>query len=300
MRFTGRFLSWAFAGAIFCRSTFAVAADDSAQPYPACDHTPTPGDVAGAKGAFDAGQASFNEADYDRAINYWEDAYRRDCTAHVLLLNLARAYELNEQKHRAVNALQTYLARNPSSSDKSQIDRRIDKLQEQIKAETPVAPVATAGTGTAPVAPGTTPVVPTTTTPTTPPPSSDATPSSGGSRSLVPLFVAGGGGAIAIVGAVLHFSAASDLNHYEQICPDRKCSAANANVESQANSARTRADIGGGVAFAGLGILAGGVIWYFLEKPSSASASTTPRSFTARVAPAVVPGYGGLSVTGNF
>jgi tetratricopeptide (TPR) repeat protein len=299
MRFTGRFLSWAFAGAIFCRSTFAVAADDTVQQYPACDHTPTPGDVAGAKGAFDAGQASFNEADYDRAINYWEDAYRRDCTAHVLLLNLARAYELNEQKHRAVNALQTYLARNPNSSDKSQIDRRIDKLQEQIKAETPVAPVAAAGTGPAPVAPGTVPVA-SATTPTTPPPSSEIAPSSGGSRSLVPLFVAGGGGAIAIVGAVLHFSAASDLNHYEQICPNRKCSSANADVESQANSARTRADIGGGVAFAGLGILAGGVIWYFLEKPSSPSASATPRSFTARVAPAVVPGYGGLSVAGEF
>src|SRR5688572_7462764 len=67
------------------------------RPYPECTAEPTESDIAAAKGAFQAGQASFNEADYERAITYWEDAYRRDCTAHALLLNLARAYERSEE-----------------------------------------------------------------------------------------------------------------------------------------------------------------------------------------------------------
>src|SRR3972149_3238348 len=84
-------------------ATAAVASAQTQAPtYPECKNQPTDSDVSAAKGAFQAGQASFNEADYTRAITYWEDAYRRDCTAHALLLNLARAYELNGQKHHAV------------------------------------------------------------------------------------------------------------------------------------------------------------------------------------------------------
>ena len=77
--------------------------------YAQCAHEPTETDLTAAKGAFQAGNASFDEADYPRAIVYWEDAYRRDCTAHALLLNLARAYELNGNKPQAVVALQTYI-----------------------------------------------------------------------------------------------------------------------------------------------------------------------------------------------
>ncbi|HEY6722403.1 MAG TPA: tetratricopeptide repeat protein, partial [Polyangiaceae bacterium] len=113
------------------------AAMAQTRPYPECTAEPTEGDIAAAKGAFQAGQASFNEADYDRAITYWEDAYRRDCTAHALLLNLARAYELKGDKAQAVEALQTFLARKPESPQKDQIERRIVVLNQQIAAEAP-------------------------------------------------------------------------------------------------------------------------------------------------------------------
>src|SRR5882724_6811775 len=134
MRSPVRFSSWVVAAGV-CLFPALASAEDAAKPYPTCDRTPTPGDVSSAKGAFDAGNGSFNEADYDRAITYWEDAYRRDCTAHPLLLNLARAYELNGLKQHAVTALQTFLARVPNSSEENQIKRRIDKLQEQIQSE---------------------------------------------------------------------------------------------------------------------------------------------------------------------
>ncbi|HEX3595043.1 MAG TPA: hypothetical protein VHU80_08080, partial [Polyangiaceae bacterium] len=101
MRSPVRLSSWFIAASLSLAPALA-SAEDAPRPYPACDRTPTQGDVSAAKGAFDAGNGSFNEADYDRAITYWEDAYRRDCTAHPLLLNLARAYELNGQKQHAV------------------------------------------------------------------------------------------------------------------------------------------------------------------------------------------------------
>ena len=71
---------------------------------------PSDSDVTAAKGAFQAGNVSFNEADYDRAILYWEDAYRRDCTATLLLQHLGRAYEGLGNLEQAVIALRTIRA----------------------------------------------------------------------------------------------------------------------------------------------------------------------------------------------
>ena len=47
--------------------------------------------------------------DYATAITYWRDAYRRDCTAHALLLNLARAFELKGDRAEAVNVARDIL-----------------------------------------------------------------------------------------------------------------------------------------------------------------------------------------------
>src|SRR5688572_28194265 len=44
------------------------AAMAQSHPYPECTAEPTESDIAAAKGAFQAGQVSFNEADYDRTI----------------------------------------------------------------------------------------------------------------------------------------------------------------------------------------------------------------------------------------
>ena len=107
--------------------------DNSAEPkpYPPCTTEPDEISMQGAQGAFQAGSASFNEADYTRAIFYWEDAYRRDCTAHAMLKNLARAYELNEQYPHAILALQTYLERTPNSGEEESIQRRIEALERK-------------------------------------------------------------------------------------------------------------------------------------------------------------------------
>ena len=116
-----RVLHSSVVGIVLAAAPLVVLAQQGTKEYPDCAHQPSDSDVSAAKGAFQAGQVSFNEADYDRAITYWEDAYRRDCTAHPMLLNLARAYELNGNPRQAVVSLETYLARNPSSPQRDQM-----------------------------------------------------------------------------------------------------------------------------------------------------------------------------------
>src|SRR4029078_4780750 len=107
---------WVVTGILTLSAAGALAAYSKVS-FPPSTAAPTEADRKAAQGAFAAGQGSFNEADYATAITYWRDASRRDCTAHALLLNLARAYELKSDRAEAVNALETYLQRKPEAPD---------------------------------------------------------------------------------------------------------------------------------------------------------------------------------------
>jgi hypothetical protein len=270
----------------------SVGAEEQVKQYEDCTREPTEGDIAAAKGAFQAGQGSFNEADYPRAITYWEDALRRDCTANALLLNLARAYELYGQKRQAVVALQTYLKREPNSPQRDQINRRIEVLNNQIAAEQPVAqPTATAPTPTA--APTTVPPPPPVETPTE------------GKKPLLPLIVAGAGGVVAIVGGVLYLDGTAKVRDYEDKCPlDPKTDqhVCPLGVDHEAgNSAQTQRTIGAGVFIGGVAVAAGGLIWYVLAEPQSPrTGKRQPAAPRARLAPAVAPGFAGVAFSGRF
>ncbi len=279
-------------GAALLLVAFSAAAEEPVKPYPQCSHQPTEGDVAGAKGAFQAGQASFNEGDYKRAIDYWEDAYRRDCTAHDLLLNLARAYELDDEKHHAVSALETYLARNPSSPQRDQIARRIEVLNEKIGQEASsgagTPPPNTDGEGTAkPVHVG---VV------------KDTEPQ--GKRPITPLIVAGAGGVLFIAGAILYSGASGDAKDAEDACKAaggdgrQNCPA---NIADDGNSARKRQKLWGVVTVVGLAGAVGGTVWYFLSPREKASAQHKPvRIGRPRLEPVLGRGFAGVGVSGAF
>jgi tetratricopeptide (TPR) repeat protein len=283
-----------------------AAAQSAAAPYPPCSRTPTDGEVAAAKGAFQAGQASFNEADYDRAVTYWEDAYRRDCTAHPLLLNLARVYELNNQREKAVVALETYVERNPGSADEAQMRRRVEKLREQIAADAPEREAEPEPAVAPPPEP----------TPEPPPPETTTM-----KRPIWPLVVAGGGAILLGVGAAFYITATSDLNDFEAQCPNRQCDAAltpaelamlspadaereralraaeAAQLVEDGNAARSRQTVGVILGVSGLAIGAAGVVYYFVgPKVPSESARTGVRGLT----PWAGPGTGGLLVSGGF
>lgn len=259
-----------------------TAAAEEVKPFPECTREPTSSDIDAAKAAFQAGNASFNEADYPRAILYWEDAYRRDCTAHALLLNLARAYELNGQREQAVLALETYLTRRPEATDRDSILRRIEVLRETIANEPD--PAQPEPEPAAPIIP------PPTVIPPVLPPASTELPVR---RSWVPLVVAGAGAAVAIVGGVLWADATADVSSIEDRCDgDRQ----NCRLAEEGNDALDRQTGWGIASVVGLGAAAGGVAWYFLQ-PTTVRAAPTSGT---RVMPAVGPGFAGIRLGGAF
>jgi tetratricopeptide (TPR) repeat protein len=271
-------------------------AEEPTKSYPDCGREPTDAEVQAAKGAFDAGNASFNEADYSRAIDYWEDAFRRDCTANPLLLNLARAYELAGRKRQAVVALETYLARRPGSGEKDQINRRVEVLKKKIAEEDAAAaatPTTTDG-GTTPTTTG-----PTTTTPT-------EQPAPRAKRSAGPWIVMGIGGAAAVVGTIGYFSNKQKLDEATKLCDnpntpeveDRGACFTDSAVDD-GNAARTGVTTSAVVFGIGVAAVAGGAIWWYLDGKRVANAQASVPRRTA-IVPLVSPELAGLSVSGSF
>jgi len=281
------------AGVISTCSAAAWGADTKTA-FPPCTTTATEADRKAAQGAFAAGQGSFNESDYSTAITYWRDAYRRDCSAHALLLNLARAYELKGDKAEAVNALETYLQRKPDAADADQIRRRIENLKSQMATEKPVPATTTLPAAAAAVPPP--PVA--SPAPATPPPAPE-TADSGRSRSAVPLIVAGAGGALAIVGALVLAGGASKVKEAEDKCPSRE--SCPPDVAEEGNAGRRQQTTGGVLLGVGVAAAGGGLLWYFLSSPSSDPPPRTAFDLRRPTAsPAVGPGYAGISLGASF
>jgi hypothetical protein len=252
--------------------------------YVECTHEASDTDLTAAKAAFQAGNVSFNEADYPRAILYWEDAFRRDCTAHPLLLNLARAYELNGQKRQAVISLETFLQREPSSTERAQIQRRIEVLKKQLETERAATPVA------APTA-----APPTDTTAPEPAPQAANNAARPKSHQLLPLVVAGVGAAVFVVGGLIYLDGAKKVREFEKDCGTDHTGCPKGYDVDGANAAIKKETTGAVIALVGVPILAGGLIWYFVANAPEKTASVGPK-----VAPLLAPGLYGVSLDARF
>lgn len=269
----------------------AVAfAEEPTKSYPDCGREPTDAEVAAAKGAFQAGNASFNEADYARAIDYWEDAYRRDCTANPLLLNLARAYELAGRKRQAVVSLETFLAREPGSGEKDQINRRVEVLKKKIAEEDAAAAVAP---------------------PPTPPPAASPPPaaepaSPKAKRSPGPWIVIGVGGAVAIVGTLGVISNKKKVDDYAAQCdkpgtPEIEGrSNCDFGIAKKGNDARAALNVSAVVTGVGVAAVAAGFIWLYFDGKRVASAQAQGTLKRPLLTPIVSPQLAGLNLSGAF
>lgn len=261
-----------------------MAEEPATHQYPACANTkPSEVEVNTAKAAFQLGQTSFNEGNYKKAIENWEEALRRDCTANALLLNLARAFELDDQKAQAVVALNTYLAREPGTPQRDQIERRVETLNEQIAAQRAAAPPPT--------------VSATSTSEPPPPPPPEQT----GRRPILPLIVAGAGGALFLGGGLGYLIERGRVADYRDQCPNQRCPSPA--IESDANSAVVLRNVTAGIGVTGLVVGAGGLAWYFLSKPAPSAKSARARerpSLRPEVSPVVGSGFTGVSVSGAF
>ncbi|MBN2196705.1 MAG: hypothetical protein JW751_28105 [Polyangiaceae bacterium] len=267
--------------------TLAAATARAETSYPECAVEPAPEAVEAAQGAFKAGKAAFDEADYQRAINYWLDAYRRDCRAHDLLLNLARAYELRGDKTEAIHALKTYLERKPETSQREQFERRIANLEEPLSAEPTEATALTEASPSLP-SEGERPVV------SSPPPEPPPAPvEERGRKPFAPLIVAGVGGVVAVVGGVLWVGAHRETSdHVDECGQDRDGCPGTAD---EANDSLRMERMWGGLAIGGVVVGAAGTIWF-------AAAPRKPKNRTERsqVSPIIGPSFIGAAVTGRF
>lgn len=258
----------------------ASAADPPPVVYKACEKKPTADDTEAAKGLFAAGKVSYNEADYPKAIQLWRDAFERDCTALLLLQNLANAYEKAGNIPAAITSLETYLARDPQSSEAATVQKRIENMKKARAAATTAPPVASSAPAAA------------TSSPTTPPPTTSPQPQ--GRRPLTPLFVAGGGAILGITGLVLYLGASSenkdDIARAQDACAKLKETCKS--LANETKSSRNRMLITSTIGYVGLAGVAGGLAWYLLSKPEGQTAQV--------LAPSVAPGYAGVSWAGSF
>jgi hypothetical protein len=280
----GLFVSGAL---LFSQSTAWAA--DTKTPFPSCTTTPTEADRKAAQGAFAAGQGSFNEADYSTAITYWRDAYKRDCTAHALLLNLARAYELRGDRGEAVNALESYLQRKPDDSNAEQIRRRIENLKAQSAAAAAPPP----------------PTVPSVSAPPAAPPPLASTPSSsdvpsGPRRQVVgPAIVGAAGLVVTVVGVASYAAGTKKVSDAEKVCPNHECPASQVTNHDLGNEGTKQQTTGGVLMGLGLATIAGGVVWFILSGrlDNTASAASDRRP---TLIPTYLPGFAGAALSGSF
>ena len=84
----------------------AMAQSPSAYPA-ACDASKvSKTDVERAHTVFISGKGFLDEANYDKAISYFKDAYSIDCSVHGILPIIATAYERKGDKAEAIHALE--------------------------------------------------------------------------------------------------------------------------------------------------------------------------------------------------
>jgi hypothetical protein len=210
-----------------------------------CTESNVAKDPEAARVAFRAGQTAFSEGAYARAVELWDQAYRDDCTAHALLLNLAMAQELLGRPGDAIQTLTLFNHRSPSSPYVDANVKRIQRLERAVAEKnrdrarqnralwSPVERPTTSG--------------------------EDAGLSA-------PLVVAVAGGAMAVVGVALFAEGRLSASSAEERCgAARSCEVVGGLVDGE--RARTRAEVGGWLGGAGLATAAGGVLWHFLTRP---------------------------------
>lgn len=272
--------------------------------YPPCASKADDTNVQAARGAFEAGKAAFNESDYTRAIFYWEDAFRRDCSATLMLKNLARAYEASGQYPEAAVALRTYLARAPEAEDRAELEEQLRQIEAKIQQASATTPAATPApspphTAKAPALAASEPTVASETDYTEEFPSDsnpDSKPVDG--NKLAAGLVAGAGLAVGAASALFWFDADADEKDATSQCPTRRdCPKSITEAGNEAIDRKQRWAI---VGIGGGALLVGGVVWYLIASQADESAEAALVTPAPSLEPSVGPGFAGLTWTNRF
>lgn len=263
-------------------------ATDPVGPYPVCNRKTSAADQEGAKGTHKAASQFYDRGDYEKAIRYWTDAYGFDCNAHPVLINIANAYEKKGDKASAIVALETYLKRAGADST---IEEKVKNLRSSMQpaptaSATPSAPPSGSVDGNG------VPLPSASTAPTAPPPEPPTGPRPFG---VTPWIVVGGGGALAVVGAILLPIGLGNVSEAEKLCPNRDCGT-NTDAKKQGNTGRTQVGIGAGLVGVGAAAAIGGLAWQLVaNKPKPLAGKTG-----LQLSPIVGPQGSGLTLSGTF
>ena len=252
------------------REAHAQSSSGTAYP-PACSAATVPqSESERAHTIYQAGKVQYDDKNYDAAIVQFRDAYKRDCSKHDLLIIISRAYELKGDKVEALKALETYVRARPELPGPHDAPER-HRLAEE--ADRGAASAAVRG-ARAPLRPRRRR-------------RSVSTPSRRGSWWA----------SVAPPRSPASFSsppsptrAATSTRRSAPRAPRRRRGTTPA--PSARGASRVRFLIGGGLA-----IVAGGLLWHFLEPtgPVEKTGKLKPS-----VTPQVAPGYAGMSLGGSF
>jgi hypothetical protein len=89
---------------------------------------------AGARQHYQAGADYYAQGRYEKAIEEFEEAYRLDPTKHLILYNVAQAYEKAGELKTAVERFERLLERDPETNKREASLEKIAKLKAQIAA----------------------------------------------------------------------------------------------------------------------------------------------------------------------
>lgn len=266
---------------------------------------PSKKDVDEAKTLFQIGKNAHEVSNYADAIRYYKDAYKRDCTAHLLLKNLGKVYEADAQYAAAVEAYKLFRTRGkPTGEELDLLDAKIANLSKKSGGGTGTTEPTSTGTTTAPTststgAATTEPTTTATTTSTTEPTSTAPTP---GDKppSLTPWIVAGVGGAVLITGGVIWGVSNSTVSEKQDQFDFNDCRRPKAgaalelceSIKADGESASSTRTVGAVIAVVGLGVAVGGVVWALTSKKKS----STPAA--VQITPG--PTFAGIGLSGSF
>ena len=102
--------------------------------------------VEKARTAYDEGRAAFAGGDFLTALERFERAYLLD-NAPALIFNMARAAEEAGLAEKAVTYYELYLDRNPTGSDRAEVERRVRVARAMLERERRRATPASATAG---------------------------------------------------------------------------------------------------------------------------------------------------------
>jgi hypothetical protein len=245
--------------------------------YPQCSKKATPNELESAKGAHKAATEFYERGDYDKAIQYWRDAYNLDCNAHPVLINIGNAYEKKGDKAAAILALETFMTRTGGTN--TNIAARVTNLKAQLAAAPP------------PVAPP-----PITNVETRPPPVIAGE----GERpyGITPWVLVAGGGAALLTGIILLPVGYGAISDADARCPNHD-SCPFPDVVSSGNTGRLEVGIGWAALGVGAAAAGTGLVWQFVYNGKQA-AKTGGGPSNVAVLPAVGPGLTGATLSGRF